>query len=86
MRDIIFLSHANPEDNEFTLWLALRLSSEGYPVWCDLTKLLGGEDFWQNIENELRERTVKLLYVLSRIYHQILSLHQVNEIIILYQY
>lgn len=66
MRDIIFLSHANPDDNEFTRWLALRLGAKGYPVWCDLAKLLGGEDFWKNIENELRERTVKLLYVLSR--------------------
>jgi hypothetical protein len=24
-RDMIFLSHANPEDNKFTLWLALQL-------------------------------------------------------------
>ena len=37
MRDMVFLSHANPEDNEFTLWLALRLAAEGFPVWCDLT-------------------------------------------------
>jgi hypothetical protein len=66
MRDIVFVSHANPEDNEFALWLSLRLAAEGYPVWCDLTKLLGGEDFWKDIEDVLRERTVKYLYVLSR--------------------
>lgn len=41
-RDTVFISHAYPEDNQFTLWLALRLAREGYPVWCDLTKLLGG--------------------------------------------
>ena len=46
MRDILFVSHANPEDNEFSQWLSLQLAREGYPVWCDLTKLLGGEDFW----------------------------------------
>lgn len=65
MRDMLFLSHANPEDNEFTLWLALRLAREGYPVWCDLTKLLGGEDFWRDAEQAIRERTQKFIYVLS---------------------
>lgn len=70
MRDILFVSHANPEDNEFALWLTLRLASEGYPVWCDLTNLLGGEDFWKNIENILRECTVKFLYVLSKTSNQ----------------
>ena len=63
---MIFVSHALPEDNEFTRWLALRLAREGYPVWCDLTKLLGGEDFWSDIENAIRSRTTKFLFVLSR--------------------
>jgi TIR domain len=66
MRDMLFLSHANPEDNEFTLWLALQLASQGYPVWCDLTKLLGGEDFWKDIEHAIRDRTVKFIYILSK--------------------
>lgn len=66
MGNMIFLSHANPEDNEFTLWLALQLAKEGYPVWCDLTKLLGGEDFWKDIEEAIRIRTAKFLYVLSK--------------------
>jgi hypothetical protein len=34
-------------------------------VWCDLTKLLGGEVFWDDIEGVLRDRTVKVIYVLS---------------------
>ncbi|TAG08202.1 MAG: toll/interleukin-1 receptor domain-containing protein [Verrucomicrobia bacterium] len=63
---MLFLSHALPEDNEFTRWLALRLAREGYPVWCDLTKLLGGEDFWSDIEEAIRNRTTKFLFVLSR--------------------
>lgn len=66
MRDLLFLSHANPEDNEFTLWLALQLAKEGYKVWCDLTGFLGGEDTWQDIDKVIRESTVKFLYVLSR--------------------
>lgn len=65
-RDMIFISHANPEDNVFTRWLALQLGRCGYPVWCDLTQLLGGEAFWTDIENALRERTAKFIYVLSR--------------------
>lgn len=65
-RDTLFISHANPEDNEFTRWLALRLAGEGYRVWCDLTKLLGGEVFWSDIEVAIRSRTAKFIYVLSR--------------------
>jgi len=42
---MVFLSHARPEDNVFTRWLALQLANEGYPLWCDLTKLLGGEAY-----------------------------------------
>ena len=65
-RDTLLISHANPEDNEFTLWLALQLANEGYRVWCDLTKLLGGEVFWDNIEDVIKARAAKVLYVLSR--------------------
>jgi hypothetical protein len=63
---MVFVSHANPEDNEFALWLSLQLAGEGYPAWCDLTDLLGGEVFWKDIERAVRERTVKFLWVLSR--------------------
>src|SRR5437870_2936751 len=69
-RNMLFLSHANPEDNLFTRWLSLRLAREGYPVWCDLTKLLGGEDFWRDVEAALRDRTAKFLFVLSKISNQ----------------
>ena len=69
-RNMLFLSHANPEDNLFTRWLSLRLAREGYPVWCDLTKLLGGEDFWRDAEAALRDRTAKFLFVLSKTSNQ----------------
>jgi hypothetical protein len=32
---MLFLSHANPEDNDFTRWLALQLAKDGYGAWCD---------------------------------------------------
>src|ERR1700676_2670729 len=63
--DMVFISHANPEDNDFALWLALQLANEGYPVWCDLTKLLGGEKFWEDIQNAISNRTIKFLFALS---------------------
>ncbi|MGA2741835.1 MAG: toll/interleukin-1 receptor domain-containing protein [Bryobacteraceae bacterium] len=65
-RDTLLLSHANPEDNEFTVWLALQLANHGYKVWSDLTKLLGGEVFWDKIEDVIRNGAAKVLYVLSR--------------------
>lgn len=66
---MIFISHAS-EDNEFTLWLALQLAKEGYGVWCDLTKLLGGEDWPQEINQALQKRTQKFLFVLSKYSNQ----------------
>src|SRR6266404_2911945 len=65
-RPLIFISHANPEDNEFTRWLGLRLAREGYWIWSDLTKLLGGEDFWKDAENAIRNGAAKVLFVLSK--------------------
>src|SRR2546428_622005 len=67
MRDTVMISHANPEDNEFTRWLALQLTREGYKVWSDLTDLVGGESFWSDIERVIRTRAVKFIYVLSRV-------------------
>ena len=63
---MLFVSHANPEDNEFALWLTLRLAAEGYPAWCDITSLLGGELFWDDIQAAIRTRSAKFLFVLSR--------------------
>lgn len=38
----------------------------GFDVWCDADKLLGGEDFWQEIERTLRNETAKFLIVISQ--------------------
>jgi TIR domain len=67
MRATVFLSHANPEDNRFTRWLALQLAREGYRVWSDVTGLIGGEDFWQEAERTIREQTLKFVCVVSRV-------------------
>jgi hypothetical protein len=64
-RRTIFVSHATPADNEFAIWLSARLSAVGYEVWCDQERLLGGEDFWRDIEDTLRTRAVKFVLVIS---------------------
>jgi len=66
MRDVVFISHANPEDNVFARWLYAQLSKEGYLAWCDLPMLIGGEDWWRDIEDVIRNRTAKFVYVLSK--------------------
>ena len=67
IREVVFLSHASPEDNEFTRWLAAKLTQHGYRVFCDLLNLWGGEDFWRDAENSIRTRAAKFVYVLSRV-------------------
>ena len=68
-RGVIFLSHATPEENTFAAWLAAQLVSAGYEVWCDLTKLLGGERFWRDIEDAIRNHTFRLLFVSTLLTH-----------------
>lgn len=65
MRDTIFISHATPEDNAFTVWLASRLELLGYKVWIDRTALLGGEIFWTDIKDAIKLKAVKVLLVYS---------------------
>ncbi len=62
---MIFISHAAPEDNEFARWLSLRLAGVGFEVWSDVTKLLGGEKFWREIEVAIKEHTAKFLLCVS---------------------
>ncbi len=65
-RDTLFIGHANPEDNEFTLWLQAKLINEGYKSECDLSYLIGGEeDYWKNLQSILENNSAKYLLVLS---------------------
>ncbi len=65
-RDTLFIGHANPEDNDFTLWLQAKLINEGYKVECDLSFLIGGEeDYWKNLQDLLENNSIKYLLVLS---------------------
>lgn len=62
-RRLLFLSHANPEDNVFAQWLAAQLASAGYEVWCDVTQLLGGEKFWDDITEAVEQYAFRVLFV-----------------------
>jgi len=65
-KDILFLSHANPEDNHFTEWLYAQLTLAGYKCWCDLESLHGGErDFSEVIQKIISEDACKFLLVFS---------------------
>ena len=65
LKDTIFISHATPEDNEIAIWLASRLENAGYNVWIDKNELAGGEEFWDDIQNILTNKTVKFLSIIS---------------------
>jgi hypothetical protein len=63
-RDHIFISYAW-EDAKFAHWLAKVLAREGYSVWIDQLKLLGGEPFPGEITEAITEGTHRLLAVMS---------------------
>lgn len=38
----------------------------GYSVWIDVQSLVGGSDFWSEIDNQLRNHTVKQIVIVSK--------------------
>ena len=75
-RDHLFINYAS-EDTAFAEWLTLKLSGEGYRVWCDRVKLLGGESYPTDIDRALRERTFRVLAVLSK--HSLMKPNPLKE-------
>lgn len=65
MKDVLFISHATPSDNEFSIWLASRLEMLGYKIWIDKEGLLGGERFWATIQKAI-DSSIKVLLVYSQ--------------------
>jgi hypothetical protein len=62
-REALFISHASPEDNAFTRWLSAKLAAMGYEVWANVLRLHGGSDWSRELEEALRQRTIKMLLV-----------------------
>lgn len=71
-RDHIFISYAG-EDADLAEWLSLQLIAQGYKVWCDQIKLLGGESYPSDIDNAIKNNTFRVLALLSK--H---SVHKAN--------
>src|SRR5262245_40008535 len=62
-REALFISHASPEDNVFTLWLGAKLSALGYTVFADVLRLRGGDDWERILEDAIRNKAAKVLLV-----------------------
>lgn len=66
VRRIVFISHANPEDNPAAAWFATQLTLLGYDVWCDLRNTHAGEsEFWLKIQKVIENEAAKFVYILS---------------------
>jgi len=61
----IFISYAG-EDSHLAEWLSLKLIAEGYKVWCDRIKLLGGESYPSNIDDAIKNSTFRVIALLSK--------------------
>jgi len=64
-QDHLFISYAT-EDWALAEWLTLHLTAEGYRVWCDRFKLLGGESYPKDIDHAITNSTFKFIGLLSR--------------------
>jgi hypothetical protein len=61
VRRALFISHATPEDNAFTLWLGAKLTALGYEVFADVLRLKGGDDWKRILESAIRDKAAKFL-------------------------
>ncbi len=65
-RSLLFISHANPQDNAAAAWFATQLTLLGYDVWCNLTNSHGGESaFWLKVQKKIEEDAAKVIFILS---------------------
>lgn len=64
-QDHLFVNYAS-EDVAFSDWLSLKLASEGYNIWYDRMKLLGGESYPRDIDNAIKNQTFRFITLLSR--------------------
>ena len=65
LRDHIFISYAT-EDWVLADWLVLKLVSEGYHVWYDRLKMLGGESYPIDISDAIQKRSHRVVALLSK--------------------
>lgn len=66
MKETLFISHATPADNVFAVWLATKLELCGYKVWVDVNNLSPSVDFWNTIDNTIRNEAIRFIFVASK--------------------
>lgn len=64
-RDHLFISCV-PEDGALADWLTRRLTAEGYAVWCERFKLLGGESYPDDVDNAIKNHTFRMISLYSK--------------------
>ena len=64
-REHLFINYAT-EDAALAEWLTRKLTAEGYRVWCSAFKLLGGESYPKDIDVAIKNRTFRMVSLLSR--------------------
>lgn len=74
--DHLFVSYAW-EDGALAEWLTLKLTAEGYRVWCDRFKILGGERWPEDVDAAIRSGTFRMLHLVSK--HSVRKPNPVKE-------
>ena len=64
IREHLLINYAT-EDWALADWLTRKLTAEGYRVWCDRFKLLGGESYPREIDDAIKNRTFRMVSLLS---------------------
>jgi hypothetical protein len=64
-RDYILISYAT-EDIALAEWLARKLTAEGYLVWCERFRRLGGEYYPDDVDDAIQERVSRVLALYSQ--------------------
>lgn len=64
-RKYLFISYAEQEWG-LAEWLSRKLTAEGYLVWCERMKLLGGEQYPDNIDDAINNQTFRFIALYSK--------------------
>lgn len=67
-KKLIFISHAQPEDDYLAIWLTSKLRLLGYDVWVDKDNLNKGDAFWNEIELKIKNESLKFIPLVSQAY------------------
>lgn len=64
-KTLLFISYQASDQKPLADWLSLRLAADGYYVWIDSRELLGGEPFDTTIDKIIRDRTFRMIALVS---------------------